>query len=930
MIKNSNRSKAVAAAIMVLLAVAGCGEKSDADLMQSAKELMRTGKQQAAVLELKALLQRRPSLPEGRYLLGLSLLEQGDYQSALTELTKAQEAGYDEQLLAPKMARARVATGRAKEVIEAYRDVTLQDPKLHAELRTAVASAYGILGQTKKGDAELEDALRADPSNAWALLTKARFAAAKGEFDAGLAIVDKVIASGDKVGEAQLQKGAILRFGKRDLAGAIAAYTEAAKDPGQAFSASVSLMNVQLLKGDLKAAREQLEQLKKQFPTRIQTKLADAQFAYLDRNYDRAKDIIDQLLRAAPESRILLSASGAVDLRRGALVPAETKLTKAIQTSDPMSFTRKVLAETQIRLGLFDKALATLRPVIESQGVDRDTLALAGQAQLMAGNLADAEASFDAASKLAPNDPSLKTALALTELAKGNPEVAFTSLQSVAQQDAGDIADMALISARLRRKEFDAAIAATRNLQRKQADRPGPVYLRGVALRGKGDYAGARSAFEEAANMDANFFESTAALVALDLRERKYDSAKALLEAAVKRNPRNAGAQVKLIELMVQQAAKPEAILSAARDAIKANPTEPSPHLFLVAYLIGAGDTKAALAEAQAAHVFLPDNPAILEALGRTQQGAGETQQAITSYQKLAALTPRAPGPHLAMAGIQAGKSDQASAVKSMRRAFEIAPESPDVHRFMLTWAAQTKDIKPVVSAAKELQKRKPNGAAGYILEGEAETIQKNWPVALRAFSVGLSKPDVTLSQRLRQYDVLVSSGKPDEADRFVAESMKRNPKDWEFLSRLGEVAMIRKDFPAAEKRFRTLLELRPNDASAYNNLAWMAVQRQGKGAVQLAQKALELAPGNSSVLDTLAAALAAEGKIQDALKAQAQALEAAADPMTLRFNYARLLAKAGDTARAKTELALVEAAGRGYASPTDIAALKKELGVKS
>lgn len=56
-------------------------------------------------------------------------------------------------------------------------------------------------------------------------------------------------------------------------------------------------------------------------------------------------------------------------------------------------------------------------------------------------------------------------------------------------------------------------------------------------------------------------------------------------------------------------------------------------------------------------------------------------------------------------------------------------------------------------------------------------------------------------------------------------------------------MAMLRDDWPAAEAYYRQVLELRPNQALALNNLAYLLVKLKKPGALPLAQRAVALAP---------------------------------------------------------------------------------------
>jgi tetratricopeptide (TPR) repeat protein len=82
---------------------------------------------------------------------------------------------------------------------------------------------------------------------------------------------------------------------------------------------------------------------------------------------------------------------------------------------------------------------------------------------------------------------------------------------------------------------------------------------------------------------------------------------------------------------------------------------------------------------------------------------------------------------------------------------------------------------------------------------------------------------------------------------------------------------------------FQTALQFQPNYAEAQNNLAWVlataprASLRNGHQAVELAQKANQLAEGKNLIfLRTLAAAYAEAGRFPEAVETAQLALQAA------------------------------------------------------
>jgi putative PEP-CTERM system TPR-repeat lipoprotein len=913
--------------VLIAALAAGCGGGNEAEMIASARTSMSKQDYKTAIVQLKALLQKNANSGEARLLLGQSMLEEGDSASALVELTRARELKVDEALLAPKLARAMLALDKSKPLIEQFSKVTLSSPEPQAELHTAVALAYARLRNMPAAEAELDKALTAVPKFGPGLKARARIAASKGDIDRALALLDQSMSPQEANGEAWLLKGDLLFRGKRDGASALPAYQKALLDPKYNLAAHRALVELHVLQRQSKEAHAQFELMQKSYPNDVQTAFAAAQLAYLDKNNDKAKEILQNLLRLAPDNTVLLTFAGGVDVQRGAVLQAEAELGKAVQLAPEMNTARKLLAETYLRLGQPAKAHAVLRPMIEGDRADGDALSLMANAYLHEGDIAKAEALFNQAAKLKPQDPNIRTALALTDLARGRAESAFGTLRSISASDgASTTADMALISALLRRQDVDGALKAIEVLRKKEPNKPTASYLQGVALLKRRDFAGARAAFEAALKIEPAHFLSTANLASLDLAEQKVGAARERLEAAVKLNPGNAAASVALVEVMERQQAKPEDVLKVLNDAIAASPTEAAPRLGLVARLIRAKDKKGALVAAQAALTVLPDNVDVLDALGLAQALAGDEQQAISTFNKVASLDPQSPQPYLRLAELYGRRNDAAATALSIKRALDVAPQSSEVQQRVLAWTAKTKDPKLALDGARALQKSQPGNAAGYLFEGDAHATLKNWAAAQAAYRQGLDKVDPSSRAPTSVFTAITASGQPAEAEKFAADWLKRHPKDAAFMVHLGGLAMLRRDNAAAERQFSNVLAIEPDNVMALNNVAWLIAERQGKGALAYAEKAASLAPGQAPVLDTLARILAYEGKTERAIEVERQAMSLLPDRHSYRLHLAKYLLKAGDTAKAKVELDTLAALGAKFDAQSEVAELRKSL----
>ena len=164
--KNLVRSistRSLIATLGVSLCMAGCFGDSPESLMASARKHIEAKDSKTAVIELKNVLQQQPENAEGRFLLGKLLLDSGEAVSALVELQKAQELGYDPERLNPVLARAMLNNGNAQAVVSTFAGKSLKAPGAQADLQATLAEAYIQLRKPAEAEAAVAAARRLNP-----------------------------------------------------------------------------------------------------------------------------------------------------------------------------------------------------------------------------------------------------------------------------------------------------------------------------------------------------------------------------------------------------------------------------------------------------------------------------------------------------------------------------------------------------------------------------------------------------------------------------------------------------------------------------------------------------------------------------------------------------------------------------------------------
>ncbi|MCP5286947.1 MAG: PEP-CTERM system TPR-repeat protein PrsT [Burkholderiaceae bacterium] len=911
--------------VLATLILAACGGKDPAELVASARGYADKGEHQAAIIELKTAIQAAPDNGEARFLLGRSLLANGDTNGANLELRKAMDLRYDEDQVVPALARAMMQQGDFQRLLEQFGSHELKDPLAQAELKVTLARANGGLGRRNESKQALQAALKAMPEYGPAKIYGARIQADEGDLDGGLATVETQLQRTPQDSEGWLVKGDLLLYGKHDADAALIAYRQALTVRSTLVSAHIGAMTAAMAKGELPTTKTQLEVMSKALPKHPQTLFFAAHVAQLEKNFDRAKELVDQLLRVSPDNVQVLRLAGTVEWERKSWVIAETHLAKALQLRPALDEVRRMLASVQLQRGEPAKALATLQPLLEGNRPRATDFSLKAQAHMQAGDLEQAERALAQAAKAEPDNVRVRTALAFSRSLQGRDVGGLNELQQLAQAD-NTVADLPLISALLRKKDYKGALAAVDALERKTPDKPVAANLRGKILVRTGDMKGATAAFQQALKLQPSFYPAAAALAELALMDKRSDDALKILEDFLKASPTNTQALLATATLKVRAGAARDEVRAIFDRAIQQAPTEPAPRLALVNYLLSTQDVKTALSTAQQASAALPENAAILDALGRAQAASGDTNQALASFGKLSQLLPTSVAPHLRIADVHWAAKNTDAAIQALKRALSVDSQSLQAQRSLVDAYLATDKPADATKVAQQVRQQRPQQDVGYLLEGGIASNQRQWPQAISVYRDGLKAvPDSTeLATRLH---VALTAGKQEaEAGKLAADWLRGHPNDGAFRFYLGDQALARKDLATAEVHYRDVLKIQPENALALNNVAWLMATAKKRGAVPMAEKAVALLPDRPVIMDTLALALAAEGQTAKAVDVMKQAVRLEEKNPQLRFNLAKLLVEAGDKTAAKTELETLAKLGDKFPRHGEVTTMLKAL----
>jgi cellulose synthase operon protein C len=907
--------------LAVAAALAACGGGDPQKLVASAKAYLDKGDTKSAVIELKTALQSQPDSAEARFLLGKALLANEEPVGAVVELRKALELKHPRDKVLPDLAQAMLEQGQHKELLTQFGDASLDDKPALASLKTSLGLAHSRNGASDAAMAAFKQAVDAAPGHVPALTAMARQLAVNGDRDAAIKASDAIIAGGKADADAWVLQGDLLAFAKGDKEGAIAAYRKAIGITGNHLAAHAGIIQLQVGTGDTKGAAEQVVALQKVRPNHPSTRFFQAQVAYLQADLKTAKELIEQLLKGAPDHPQINQLAGAIELAGGSNERARAYLSKALQAAPGSVIARRLLASSYLKSGEAQKALELLQPLMTQAARDSIALGLAGEAHLQLGELDKASAMFALAAKANPGNTNNLTALARTRFLKGDAAGAVADLEQIAAGDKGAVADLELVNTQLRRRDFAGALKAIDGLERKQPGKAMASQLRGVAYMGLKDTAQARASFEKALAVDAAFFPAAFNLAALDIADKKPQAAQQRFEAILKTQPGHLRASLALADVRARNGGSKQEVTDLLATAVRLNPGEAAAHLGLVNNHLINKQPEPALAAAQQADAALPNQPQILDALGRAQHAAGQTNQALATFNRIVALQPGDPLAHMRIAEMKMASKDSDAAIDSLKRAVAAKPDAVLPLQRLFALELQAGRYADAMKLARDVQKRQPAHSLGFVLEGDVQRAQKSDAAALASYKTALGKTAPGIAAP-RFHNLLGAMGKKAEADQFAATWPKDHPQDIAFAVYLGDNALARKDYASAEQAYRRVIELQPTQVAALNNIAWLMLKGNKPGALPFAEKANELQPNQPALMDTLALALAAEKRIDPALELQKKALALAPESPVLRLTLARLHLQAGQKTQARELLDALAKLGDKFPEQAEVKAL--------
>jgi tetratricopeptide (TPR) repeat protein len=229
--------------------------------------------------------------------------------------------------------------------------------------------------------------------------------------------------------------------------------------------------------------------------------------------------------------------------------------------------------------------------------------------------------------------------------------------------------------------------------------------------------------------------------------------------------------------------------------------------------------------------------------------------QAEADARKAIEVAPQNSIGYIQMGNLRLTQKQYGEAEKAYQQGLDKEPGSTDaLSGVMNTYIADKQPDKAVAAANAQIAKV-PNNSGFYDLLGTAlfqNKQDKDGAEAAFRKSADIDKSNSDALLKLGQ--VQVAKGSTDQAIATYQQSLKDNPREVSFYILIGELYESKQDWTNAKSAYQKALELKPDNALASNNLAYVLLQTGGNVdiALSLAQTGRRGMPDSPNAADTL------------------------------------------------------------------------------
>jgi tetratricopeptide (TPR) repeat protein len=254
-------------------------------------------------------------------------------------------------------------------------------------------------------------------------------------------------------------------------------------------------------------------------------------------------------------------------------------------------------------------------------------------------------------------------------------------------------------------------------------------------------------------------------------------------------------------------------------------------------------------------------------------------------------VAPQAAHGYLQMGNLRTLQLKAGEAEGWYKQALSKDPNSIDALRGLMNIYLSQKHPEKAAAAARTQITASPNNSTIYAMLGSVLLGQKDYKGAEEALNKAISLDKNNSDAYIQLGRAQTAEGALDQALATYRNGVAASPKVAALHILSGDIYQTKHDFAGAQKEYQAALQIKPNDPTASNNLAYVLLQTNGNAdlALELAKTARRGFPENPQVADTLGWAFYQKGVYRSAIGMCEEAIKLAAknkQPESADYHY--------------------------------------------
>jgi len=878
----------------------GCSEQSPENHLLSAKQHLEKQEVKSAIIELKNAIKQNPNLAEARFLLGKAYIGAKQYLNAEKELSRALDLKYPINKVVPLLSLAYQKTKSDVALIELSHKEKDYTAEQAVEIAFYKLQALMRLDQKEKSQGLIKEIQGYDTESPFKQLTLVYALLLRNNVEAAQAQLASIIEQHPEQPDT-LKLQAFLYAKTEQLNKSADTYlkylTLYPEDAEITFATARVLTDV----NRSAEAEPLIDMLLKVSDRNSLLNQLKGIARYTAKDHEQALLYTEKAIEARTEDPALRLIAGYSAYFLNDYESAHKHLSIIAGKLPPSHDGLRVLATSQLQLGLNLEAGTTIEQLDDISSKDNSLISSVGLALMKSGEVAKARDLLDKVSAEDATTAEDLARLGLLQLSL-NDVTGIANLElSLDKKPNEAMTKTTLATAYLTTGKIKKALALADSWKKADAKDPAAFMLAGLAYANDKEFEKAKAQFTELLVINPKHQQAQLALVQLLFQQGEFTQAKKVIDDLLAEQADFVPALIKLYLFDKQNGTLQNAIKVIEQQYLADKKARQLSLLWSKVLLSQQKmDEAIAVLENIAVDKDLPET--FLKTLGNAYISSRANKKAELHYQKWLTLYPNSKDGTIGYLMILDNQREYQKALTLTQSYLSKKQGDVQISLLRVHFLLSTSDYAAAEALLLKLPEQAQSLAFAKGLLGQIQFKKKQYGKAVTNLKTAYQ--DIQSSRNVRLlYMSLFGDNKAQQGYEFVAAHVQQKPTDLASIMFLANL-QLKTNTDDAIVSYEKALTLSSKNFVALNNLAYFYLEKnQLDNALDKGLKALEVRPDMPDVLDTVGRIYIARKDYDNALKYHSKAVSGGEVSEEIYLNYVESLLLADKKVLAKRKL---------------------------